>query len=38
MMLIREVSLKKNLMDLIHNGGGGFQAESTFHVFFLLLM
>ena len=23
-------------MDLIHNGGGGFRAESTFNVFFLL--
>ena len=22
-------------MDLIHNGGGGFRAESTFHVFFI---
>ena len=21
-------------MDLIHNGGGGFWSESTFHVFF----
>ena len=21
-------------MDLVHNGGGGFWAESTFHVFF----
>ena len=23
-------------MDLVHNGGGGSRAESTFHVFFLL--
>ena len=33
-MGLREV-LKKNIwMDLIRNGGGGFQAESTFHVLF----
>ena len=25
-------------MDLIHNGEGGLQTKSTFHVFFLLLM
>ena len=34
-------SLKKTKniwMDLVHNGGGGFRAESTFARFFLLLM
>ena len=25
-------------MDLVHNGGGGFRAESNFHVFLKLLM
>ena len=35
---IREVKKKTHLDGLSPQWGGGFQSESTFHVFFLLLM